>query len=95
MGRLTLELLKHTCPGSYGIFRLVSRAMARAEGFDTLAAWGRAWRERHPLKLERGREIKIRVGALCLNDPARAESCLAVFQVSPTKYHFSAKHGEN
>lgn len=84
MGRLTLELLKHTCPGSYGMFRLVSRAMARAEGFDTLAAWVRALRERHPLRLERGREVKIRAGALCLNDPARAESCLAVFQVSQT-----------
>src|ERR1035437_2592894 len=33
MGRLTVELMKQVAPSSHGWFRLVSRAMTRAEGF--------------------------------------------------------------
>jgi hypothetical protein len=84
MGRLTLELMKQTCPGSCGLFRLVSRAQARAEGFADFASYARGLAERFPLRLEGEPVLKIRDGALCLNDAAQAQVCLATFQVSRT-----------
>ena len=84
MGRLTLELMKQTCPGSCGLFRLVSRAQASAEGVADFAGYARSLRERFPLHLEGEPMPKIREGALCLNDPAQAQVCLATFQVSRT-----------
>lgn len=80
MGRLTVELMNYAAPGSSGLFRLVSRAQARAEGFADLSGYGRSLSERFPLRLEGG---KIRQGALCLNDPAHAKACLATFSVTP------------
>ncbi len=82
MGRLTLELMKRTCPGSCGLFRLVSRAQACAEGFADFAGYACSLSERFPLRLEGEPEPKIREGALCLNDSAEAQVCLATFQVS-------------
>ncbi|HEY6167905.1 MAG TPA: DUF455 family protein [Verrucomicrobiae bacterium] len=84
MGRVTVELMKRTCPGSYGVFRLVNRAAARAEGCEDLASFARSVSERFPLRLEGEPVTKIREGALCLNDPATAKACLAVFQVGRT-----------
>ena len=84
MGRLTVELMKRTSPGSCGLFRLVSRARARAEGFADFASYARSLSERLPLRLEGDPVPKIREGALCLNDPAQTEVCLATFQVGPT-----------
>jgi len=83
MGRLTVELMKQTCPGSFGRFRLVSLAMAQAEGATDLASYGRALNQRLPLRLEGDPVPRLREGALCLNDPAEARVCLAVFEVSP------------
>ncbi|MCX6924843.1 MAG: hypothetical protein NT154_16775 [Verrucomicrobia bacterium] len=84
MGRLTVELMKQTCPGSCGLFRLVSRAQAHSEGFADFATYARALNERFPLRLEGAPAPRIREGALCLNDPAEAQVCLATFQVSRT-----------
>jgi hypothetical protein len=84
MGRLTLELMRQTCPGGYGLFRLVSRAQARAEGFADFAAYARSLSERFPLRLEGEPAPRIREGALCLNDPGQAQVCLATFQVTRT-----------
>jgi hypothetical protein len=84
MGRLTLELMKQTCPGSCGLFRLVSRAQAGAEGLADFDAYARSLSDRFPLRLEGGPVSKIREGALCLNDPAQVQVCLATFQVSRT-----------
>jgi hypothetical protein len=81
MGRLTLELMKHTCPGSCGLFRLLSRGMVRAEGFADLSSYACSLRERLPLRLEGESAHKIRQGALCLNDPEQAQVCLATFEV--------------
>ncbi|MBI4663096.1 MAG: DUF455 family protein [Verrucomicrobia bacterium] len=81
MGRLTVELMKQTCPGSCGLFRIVNRAMSRARGFGDFAAYARSLSERFPLRLEGEPVPKIREGALCLNDPAQAEGYLAVFHV--------------
>lgn len=83
MGRLAVELMKQACAGSGGLFRLVTRAQARAEGCADLPSYARALGERLPLRLEGEPWPKIRQGALCLNDPARAQACLATFEVSP------------
>ena len=82
MGRLTVELMKRTCPGSHGHFRLINRAQVRKSGFESFSDYARSLIERHPLLLEGEPTPKIREGALCLNDPATAQVCLAVFQVS-------------
>ncbi len=84
MGRLTLELMSHACPGTCGLFRLVTRAQARAEGFDDFVHYAASLSQRLPLSLDGGPLPRIRQGALCLNDPARAQVCLATFTVSPT-----------
>ena len=79
MGRVTLELMKRTCPGAHGLFRLVNRAMLKHfQGFEN---YSRSLTERFPLRLEGEPVPRIRQGALCLNDPSRAQVCLAVFQV--------------
>jgi hypothetical protein len=84
MGRLTLELMKQTCPGSHGLFRLVSRTQMRAEGFADFTGYADSLSERFPLRLEGEPVPKIREGILCLNDPAQAQVCLATFQFSRT-----------
>ena len=84
MGRLTLELMQHTCPGSCGEFRLVSIATAQREGYESLAAYARYLVERFPVRLGGNPVPRIREGALCLNDPAVAQRCLAIFRVSST-----------
>lgn len=81
MGRLTLELMNHASPGSWGVFRLVRAAEARSAGFPDLSAYAAALERRHPVQRE-GRPVsRLRRGALCLNDPERAQMCLAVFRV--------------
>jgi hypothetical protein len=98
MGRLTLELMKQTYPGSCGLFRLVSRAQARVEGFADFAGYAGSLSERFPLRLEGEPVPKIREGVLCLNDPAEAQVCLATFQVSaegnpPSNSHYEPDRG--
>ena len=82
MGRLTLELMKHAAPGRHGLFRLLTRSMARAEGGEDFPTFARLLHERSPLELEGEPVPKISAGAVCLNDPAQAQVCLATFQVS-------------
>jgi hypothetical protein len=82
MGRLTLELMKQTCPGTHGVFRLVNQAQLRAGGFADFSSYANYLAKRFPLRLEGEPVPKIREGALCLNEPAQAQVCLATFQVS-------------
>ena len=82
MGRLTVELMRQTCQGSFGVFRLVNRAVLRAEGFDDFIAYARSLTERFPLQLQSEPAPRIREGAICLNEPARAQAGLAIFHVS-------------
>jgi hypothetical protein len=81
MGRVTVELMKHVAPGSCGEFRLVSRKEALAEGFADFVAYARSLKENFPIQLKGEPSPRISAGALCLNDPTRAQVCLAVFQV--------------
>jgi uncharacterized ferritin-like protein (DUF455 family) len=82
MGRLTVELMKQACPGSHGLFRLINRAMMRAEGLEDFSACAHSLTERFPLRLEGEPVPKFREGLVCLNDAAQVQVCLAVFQVS-------------
>jgi hypothetical protein len=82
MGRLTVELMKRTGQGSCGAFRLVNQAQLKAAGLDDFPAYARRLEERHPLQFMGAPLPKIRAGAICLNDPTRAQVCLAVFQVA-------------
>jgi hypothetical protein len=82
MGRLTVELMKQTRPGSFGLFRLVTQAQARAEGFADLSRYAHFLGERFPLNLQGEPVPRIHDGAVCLNDPTQAQVCLATFEVS-------------
>jgi uncharacterized ferritin-like protein (DUF455 family) len=81
MGRVTVELMRQTCQGSSGWFRLINRTALRAEGCDDFVSYAKKLTEQYPLRLEGEPTPRIREGALCLNDPATAQVCLAVFQV--------------
>ncbi|MBI5802348.1 MAG: DUF455 family protein [Verrucomicrobia bacterium] len=81
MGRLTLELMKRVAPGAHGTFRLVNAAGLRTAGYANFPAYAQHLRENFPLRLVGEPVPKIRAGALCLNDPARAEAVLAIFLV--------------
>ncbi|HKI70423.1 MAG TPA: DUF455 domain-containing protein, partial [Verrucomicrobiae bacterium] len=82
MGRLTVELMKQACPGSHGLFRLINRTALRTEGFDDFSAFAHSLNEQLPIRLEGEPFPRIREGVLCLNDPVRAQTCLAMFRVS-------------
>jgi uncharacterized ferritin-like protein (DUF455 family) len=81
MGRLTLELMRHTCPGSFGLFRLVNPPALRAAGDADFAACARRLADRHPIVLEGEPVPRLRTGVVCLNDPAQARVALAIFHV--------------
>lgn len=82
MGRVLVELMRRTCQGSHGAFRLVNHAQLRAAGEADFPGYARSLAEKFPLRLEGDPVPRIREGALCLNDPATAQVCLAVFQAS-------------
>jgi uncharacterized ferritin-like protein (DUF455 family) len=81
MGRVLVELMRQTRQNSFGTFRLVNPAQLRAEGFENFPDYARSLAEKFPLQLEGEPIPRIRSGALCLNDPAIAQVCLAIFQV--------------
>ena len=82
MGRLTVELMRAVAPGSHGLFRLVNRAQCKASGFASFADYARHAVDRRPLERVGVPEPRLRQGMVCLNDPRRAEACLALFEVS-------------
>jgi hypothetical protein len=92
MGRVTVELMRQTCQGSFGLFHLLNRARLRREGFDEFAAYARALTERFPLQLEGEPAPRIREGAICINEPAQAQACLAVFRVGRTPAPLLSDH---
>lgn len=79
---MLVELMRPTCQNCFGSFRLVNAVELRAEGFENFPACARSLAEKFPLSLEGETVPRIRSGALCLNDPATTQVCLAVFQVS-------------
>ncbi len=89
MGRVTVELMKHVAPGSRGEFRLVSCKQALAEGFENFTNYVRSLSEKFPIQLKGEPSPRISAGAICLNDPTRAQVCLAIFQVAYAAGDFS------
>jgi hypothetical protein len=87
MGRLTIELMRQTAQGSHGLFQLVNSAALRAQSCESFVAYARARRQQFPLRLTEDSPPRILEGALCLNDPAQAQVCLAVFQISDYARH--------
>jgi uncharacterized ferritin-like protein (DUF455 family) len=83
-GRLTVELMRQTAPGSRGELRLVNRAQAAAAGAAGFAEYASQLRARRPIRLAGDPVPRLAEGAVCLNDPERAQVCLAVFEVTPS-----------
>ena len=90
MGRALVELMRQTCQNSFGAFRLVNAAQLRAEGFENFSDCARLLAEKFPLQLEGEPLPRIRSGALCLNDPATAKACLAVFRAGRSAAELAA-----
>jgi hypothetical protein len=82
MGRVLVELMRQTRQNCAGSLRLVNAAQLRAEGFEDFPGYARALEEKFPLRFEGEPAPRIREGALCLNDPTTAQTCLAIFRVS-------------
>ncbi len=89
MGRVTVELMKHVAPGSRGLFKLVNRKQALAEGFADFLSYARSLNKKFPIQLKGEPSPRISEGAICLNDPAQAQICLAVFQAAHATGNFS------
>ncbi|MDR3459467.1 MAG: DUF455 family protein [Verrucomicrobiae bacterium] len=89
MGRVLVELMRQACQNSFGRFQLVNPVQLRAAGTENFPAYARMLEQKFPLQLEGEPLPKIRSGALCLNDPAKAQVCVAVFQVWRTPQDFS------
>jgi uncharacterized ferritin-like protein (DUF455 family) len=81
MGRVLVELMRQTCQNSFGAFRLVNAAQLRAAGFAGFPAYARSLAETFPPLFAGEPAPRMRSGVLCLNDPATARVCLAVFRV--------------
>ena len=82
MGRLTLELMRVVSPGSHGLFRLVNRAQLKAGGFASFFEYAHRRVASRPVCRVGSPEPRLREGGVCLNDPARAQACLAVLEVT-------------
>jgi len=89
MGRLTLELMKRVCQGSYGLFRLVNVPALKVDGCDDFNTFAAKQREKFPVVLDVSPNQRIREGFVCLTDPKQAEVCLATFQVFRNQAAFS------
>lgn len=81
MGRVTVELMKRAAQGSFGLFRLINRSQLQAEGCEDFVSFATQLTSKFPLQLTSEPARRISEGAVCLNDPAQAQVCLAVFQV--------------
>ena len=81
MGRVLVELMAQVAQGTSGVFRLVNAAQLRAAGVENFPAYAKMLADKFPLQVEGEIIPRIRDGALCLNDPASAQVCLATFQV--------------
>ena len=82
MGRLTLELMAHTVPGSWGQFRILNPARVHAEGAVGFLDYAARLEQRSPIIRSGAPVLRIAEGAICLNDPAEAKGYLATFQVA-------------
>ncbi len=82
MGRLLLELMRTISRGSCGKMEIVSKAMLKHKGFDSLLDYAGHMKRKFPLRTVDHPKRRIVSGAVCLNDPIRATGCLAVLVIS-------------
>ena len=78
------RVMQRVAPGSCGLLRLVNLAQAQAAGAAGLASYAATLSARCPVVLAGEPVPKIREGIVCLNEPARAQVCLAVFRAGRT-----------
>lgn len=81
MGRLMIELMRHTASGRTGKMELVSLPALRKRGHNSFIEYAAELKDRFPISLAGHPKPRIDQGALCLNDPEKAIGCLAVFSV--------------
>jgi len=81
MGRVLVELMRQTCQNCCGTFQLINPAQLRATNCADFPAFARNLTEQSPLCMDTQPVLRIREGALCLNDPTTTQTCLAVFRV--------------
>jgi len=82
MGRVTLELMRHVCQSSYGVFRLVNSAQLKSAGAADFSNYAATRQKQLPLIFEEKTKSLIREGFVSLNDPEVAKLVLATFEVS-------------
>jgi uncharacterized ferritin-like protein (DUF455 family) len=82
MGRLTLELMRHASNGSSGRLELISAATLKKAGLPGFVEYVEQLRTSNPTRRSGSPKPRIDQGVICLNDPARASACLAVFQIT-------------
>jgi hypothetical protein len=75
-------LMRQTAQGSHGLFQLVNSAALRAQPCESFVAYARARQHRFPVRLTEDSPPRILEGALCLNDPERAQAVLATLLVT-------------
>ena len=88
MGRVTVELMKHVCQGSFALFRLLNRAALKILGSEDFNRFSAKQQQTHPVQLEGLPNARIREGFLALNDPAQVAGCFATFQVFRDQFSF-------
>jgi hypothetical protein len=81
MGRLTLELMNYTAPGSTGRFYLVSRETVERAGHAGFPAFVTSLEQAKPLEFAGSPIPRIQSGLVCLTDPSQARQCVALFEV--------------
>lgn len=83
MGRLTVELMRQVAPGSHGLLLLWNRALLRRSEAPDFPSLARRLADQAPVVQVGEPKPRLRAGAVCLNDPEAARTCLAMFQVFP------------
>lgn len=84
MGRLLLELKRQICSGRLAALHLLSKRSLGSKELRPFDSIARQLESKFPVELKGHPKPRITSGALSLNDPSSAQSCLAVFQVGKT-----------
>ena len=79
MGRVALELNRHSAPGCAGKLHIVSMPDLKLSNFSSFKEWADALRCAYPIRHDDRHRLES--GMVFLNDPKIAHGCLAVWQV--------------
>lgn len=81
MGRLMLELMRYAASGRTGRMELVALPTLKRSGCQSFSEYAVKRAREHPIQLAGHPNPRIDEGSICLNDPATARGCVAVFRV--------------